>query len=145
MPVLVHLDPELLAFASELGCGNKTLGVRRALSYCQTAFAPGIANAPANLIGPKLETHVTDYGNLVDAMSLTRRVFNISLAARAAGDAEGWVAQRVVAKRLQWPQSRYARAQLDAVNAKMVEVQAQSADGVTPAMVRPRGVAGRTA
>lgn len=145
MPILVHLDPELVAFASELGGGNKTLGVRRALSHCQTVFAPGVANAPPSLLGPKLEAHVTDYGNLVDAMSLTRRVFSISLAARAEGNVEGWVAQRAVAKRLQWSQSKYSQAQLDAVNAKMVEVRAQSADGVIPAMVRPRGLAGHTA
>lgn len=145
MPILVHLDPELVAFASELGGGNKTLGVRRALSHCQTVFAPGIANAPPSLLSHKLEAHATDYGNLVDAMSLTRRVFSISLAARAEGDVEGWVAQRAVAKRLQWSQSKYSQAQLDAVNAKMVEVRAQSADGATPAMVRPCGLAGHTA
>lgn len=144
-PLLVNLDPDLISFAFALGNGNKTLGIRRALSYCQATFAPGITNAPAELLRPTQPTrstrstpsaHVTDFGNLADAVKLARCVFNLGLTPNAHLQSDGWVPQRVVAKRLQWPKYRYEAAQTDAVAANMLDIKNISADGLTPAMVR---------
>ena len=137
MPILLHLDSALLAFASELGEGNKTLGIRRALSYCQTAFAPGVTNVPAGLLSPQPRASTAGLDNAADVMKLTRCVSSISLAARSPEWPEGWLVQRVVARRLQWSKLRYAAAQGNAVAAGLLETREPSADGISPAMVRP--------